>query len=306
MDGFAGDACDYTVTVTQGNTDPPPLDPPGPITPTIIPCDQETVTFEVPPQAGAAYYVWFLPDSSRITTQVPYIDYTFGPTGQVCLQTNNVCNFSTPVCIDLEYYQPNEGTLTATPNPLCPGDTSALSVSGHNTGEDYTQVIIVTDANDLIIQITDDSSGIVSQDICGDFQVCTYNYVTVSGPVPQIGNHISSLDCDPECCKLTCSTVTFEDNETPTFPNPPLDVSYTCFDLLPAIEDQSWTDNCTGTGFVAGTETGSVDVCGGTITRTWEYTDTCGNFANHVQTITVDPAPAPSFINPPADINGRL
>ena len=48
-----------------------------------------------------------------------------------------------------------------------------------------------------------------------------------------------------------------------------------------------WTDNCDGSGNVTGTDSAlSGGACGGTITRTWSYTDACGNPASATQTIT--------------------
>src|SRR5258706_3332682 len=43
------------------------------------------------------------------------------------------------------------------------------------------------------------------------------------------------------------------------------------------------------------------DECGGTITITWDTTVTCNYGLNYVQTITVTPAPAPSFVSTPND-----
>ena len=58
---------------------------------------------------------------------------------------------------------------------------------------------------------------------------------------------------------------------------------------VPAMVDLSWTDNCDGSGVVSGTDGGLTGgPCGGTITRTWTYTDACGNIATATQTITID------------------
>ena len=82
--------------------------------------------------------------------------------------------------------------------------------------------------------------------------------------------------------------IEFVDNEIPTFPNAPGDVTYICIDDLPIMEDQQWEDNCAGPGTVTGVADGSSTFCeGGTITRTWEVTDDCDNTATHVQNITI-------------------
>ncbi len=304
VDGWLGDACDYEVTVTQGNTDPPPLDPPGPITPGIVGCEGETVTFMVPDLPGASYYEWTLPDGTVIEGQNPFVDYTFGTGGQVCVQANNVCNFSDQICITIDVAAPDAGQLSISPSTLCPGETANISVNGFNVDPDFTQVILITDASGAILEIISGGSGTFSHDECANFQICTYNYVTAQGTVPTVGANINTIDCDAACCEIECQDISFEDNEAPTFANAPADIVLTCFDLLDPIADLSWTDNCDGTGTVAGDENGNADLCnGGMIVRVWEYTDACGNTGNHQQTITVEPVPLAAFENPPGDIS---
>jgi hypothetical protein len=48
------------------------------------------------------------------------------------------------------------------------------------------------------------------------------------------------------------------------------------------------------------------DECGGTITITWDTTVTCNYALNYVQTITVTPAPPPSFVSTPNDTTLRV
>ena len=302
VDGWLGDECDYDVTVTQGNTDPPPLDPPGPIAPTEVSCAGETVTFTIPDLPGASYYDWTLPDGTMVNTQDPFVDYTFGVAGQVCVQANNVCNFSTQVCITVDFVQPAAGTVTA-PTPLCPDEIANISVTGNNGDPEFTSVILVTDASGIIVDIINSNTGTFTHDDCAIFQVCSYNYLTAEGPVPNIGDDVNSIDCVSGCCELTCQNITFEDNEVPTFANGPGDDILTCFDLLPPMADQSWTDNCDGTGAVPGVEVGNADLCnGGAITRTWEYTDACGNIGSHVQNIVIEPVVIAAFDSPPGDM----
>ncbi len=302
VDGWGGDACDYDVTVTQGNTDPPPLSPPGPITPMVTGCEGETVTFMVPALTGASYYEWVLPDGTVVNGEDPFVDYTFGVGGQVCVTANNVCNFSEQVCITVELNDPNAGIISA-PSPLCPNEIANISVSGYNMDPSMTQTILISDAAGVIVDIITGSSGTFTHDDCANFQVCAYNYVAADITPPVIGDNINNIDCSNACCELLCQDLNFEDLVAPIFPGAPGDMSFTCFDLLPPMEDLEWTDNCDGVGMVAGVESGTADLCnGGSITRTWEYTDLCGNPGTHTQTIQIDPAPAASFENPPADM----
>ncbi|MCK7495292.1 MAG: hypothetical protein MZW92_32545, partial [Comamonadaceae bacterium] len=67
----------------------------------------------------------------------------------------------------------------------------------------------------------------------------------------------------------------------------------------------SWTDNCDAGGTVTAVDGPLVGGnCGGTITRTWNVTDACGNPAAQVtQIITVDDTTPPVIAAPPAAIS---
>jgi gliding motility-associated-like protein len=94
-------------------------------------------------------------------------------------------------------------------------------------------------------------------------------------------------------------TITIQDTQVPVFAAPPADLTVECAGDVPAMTDLGWTDNCDGAGTVTGADgalTGGA--CGGTITRTWTYTDACGNNATVTQTITVDDTTPPTATNP--------
>ncbi len=112
-------------------------------------------------------------------------------------------------------------------------------------------------------------------DVCGDIITRTWMYTPTCGPA------------------IThTQTIELEDTEDPTWPGAPGDISYDCISEVPAMTDQSWDDNCDGTGMVEGVEDDMTSGCaGGTIIRTWSYTDECGNPSTHMQTITVNPIP---------------
>ncbi len=94
-------------------------------------------------------------------------------------------------------------------------------------------------------------------------------------------------------------TVSFEDNESPEFFNPPQDITLTCYEALDSNVELEWVDNCDGTGMVQATESNNADSCeGGVIIRTWEYTDQCGNnTVNHIQNITIESIKLPFWIS---------
>ncbi len=100
----------------------------------------------------------------------------------------------------------------------------------------------------------------------------------------------SATDACGNSVSLT-QVITVQDTIPPLFSGPPEDVTV-CAGALPPMEELAWTDNCDGTGSVVGTETSDGMSDPETITRTWAYTDACGNRVEYNQTITVVSAPS--------------
>jgi hypothetical protein len=63
---------------------------------------------------------------------------------------------------------------------------------------------------------------------------------------------------------------------------------------------------CEISGSVSGVLAGTFDECGGEQTITWTFTDDCGRTIEHIQTITIEPAPEAEWIDAPADITLNL
>ncbi len=310
IDGCLGSWCDVTVDVV-GVCGEEEIEPwTNPISGETEVCAGDSEIYNVDDLAGAATFHWFIDNVEVETTTGPTTTITWNTPGsyELCVDASNdpcvpITEEPPPICITINVYQADAGTITVTPTTLCPNEVADISVSGYSTDPEYTEAIVITDASGVIIQIISPSTGTFTADHCESYEICSYNYVTANGTPPIIGQNINDIDCSEECCDLECETISFEDVEAPEFPNAPGNLTLTCADLIPPMTDQEWTDNCEGPGMVAGTETGTADVCsGGTLTRTWEYTDICGNTGTHTQTITVDPTPVPAFLNPPADV----
>ncbi|GLR16099.1 T9SS type A sorting domain-containing protein [Portibacter lacus] len=87
---------------------------------------------------------------------------------------------------------------------------------------------------------------------------------------------------------ITCEQIiTIVDTEGPEFETPPADITISCLSDLPEAEELNWTDNCDGEGSVLGEDESDGETCPETITRTWSYTDACGNPGSVSQTITI-------------------
>ncbi|TVR77464.1 MAG: hypothetical protein EA409_11665, partial [Saprospirales bacterium] len=113
-------------------------------------------------------------------------------------------------------------------------------------------------------------------DFCGNYNACEQQ---IDIPQPNIPYFL-----------LPLSDTTIGCSEVMTFP----------IDSLTFINDQELS--CEISGSVPGTLAGSFDECGGTQTITWTFTDNCGRTIEHVQTITIEPAPEATWIDAPADI----
>ncbi|MBK8832278.1 MAG: hypothetical protein IPN60_15760 [Saprospiraceae bacterium] len=98
--------------------------------------------------------------------------------------------------------------------------------------------------------------------------------------------------------------ITVDDNTAPVLAAAPADVSVECIGEVPVMTNLTWTDNCDAGGSVAGVDGPLVGgACGGTITRTWNVMDACGNPAiTRTQIITVDDNTAPVLAAAPADV----
>lgn len=86
----------------------------------------------------------------------------------------------------------------------------------------------------------------------------------------------------------------------------PADESLSCADQLSGDVDIDYTNNSTGTCLISGTITGTtddtVDICGGDLTYTWEFTDQCDRLIMHTQVVTIDPPLPLEFIDVPPDV----
>ena len=308
VDGCLGSYCDVTIdiigTCGQEMIDPWTLG----VTGETNACGGNTETYSVETLTGAATYHWFVDGVLVGTSTTPTFDVAWATAGsyQLCIDASNdpcvpITDLPVELCTTINVYESEAGTITA-PTPLCPNEVANISVSGYNMGPDNAQAILITDASGVILEVITGSTGTYTSTTCGTFTVYSYNYIPSIGTAPVVGNNVSGFDCAVECCDLESMTLSFEDTDPPVFPNPPADETLTCSDLVSVMMDLDWTDNCDGMGTVAGMESGSADACnGGTITRTWDYADDCGNTVSHTQTITVTAAPPPTFTNPPAD-----
>ena len=172
---------------------------------------------------------------------------------------------------------------------------------------DVTQLIIIDDTQIPVMNV---APGVLAVQCAGDVPAMTNLGWTdnCDGAGSAAGNDVSDgLSC-PETITRTWTytdacgntsiaatqTITVNDTQVPVFAAPPANVTVECAGDVPAMTSLGWTDNCDGAANVVGLDGALVGgPCGGTITRTWTYTDACGNTATVTQTITVDDTTPP-------------
>jgi hypothetical protein len=110
IDGYAGDQCSFTVTVTPPlAAQAPPIAPTGAIQGPATICPGGTITYSIPPVNGAGAYEWTAPGGwlingqpSPVITNPPsghVVTITAGNTsGQICVQPISSCNNGNQVC----------------------------------------------------------------------------------------------------------------------------------------------------------------------------------------------------------------
>ncbi|MFK8009337.1 MAG: hypothetical protein AB8H03_23450, partial [Saprospiraceae bacterium] len=182
-------------------------------------------------------------------------------------------------------------TVTPAAPPAFINPPADLNVTCDNIPTDAPDLDYTNNENGTCLvmgTISPTSSG--TADICGGTISYTWDFTDICG------NNISHTQ-----------NITVTPAAIPAFINPPADLNVTCDNIPTSAPDLDYTNNengdCLISGTISPTQSGTADICGGTISYTWDFTDICGNNISHTQNVTVTPAAVPAFINPPLDLN---
>jgi gliding motility-associated-like protein len=310
IDGCSGSYCDVTIDVI-GTCGAEEIEPwTNPVSGEENVCVGETTNYSVDNLDGANLYHWYLDGVEIGTSEDPNFDISWPTEGtfELCVDASNdpcvpVTDPPAQICMTINVFDPDAGTIEALPNPLCPGETTDITVTGYNMNPGLELSIIIVDGSNQVSQVTIGDFTDFSSDLCESYTAYAYQYIIADNPVlPTVGSNFSAPDCGTDCCDLVSTTISFEDTENPVILNAPGDTTIECFDLLPVADDLNFTDNCMPSGMVSPTDNGTADLCsGGTIERRWTVVDSCGNRTDHTQNITIDPIPEAAFLNIPPD-----
>jgi len=121
------------------------------------------------------------------------------------------------------------------------------------------------------------------------------------------GTIISTWEFEDECGRIIshAQTINVDPPPPPVFIDLPINETVSCADIPLGAQDLAFTNNepaCLVEGTVSPDVIEDFNECGGTITYIWEFSDPCDNTINHLQVITIEPAPVAAFLALPMDL----
>lgn len=130
----------------------------------------------------------------------------------------------------------------------------------------------------------------------------------LSGSFNECGGTLTTTWTYTDPCGRTITharNATVEPSAQAMFTSMPADITVDCADAGSLNTILGYSNGESGACVIAGTvtavQTGSYSGCGGVIQLQWTFTDNCGRTISHTQGVTVLPASAPVFLNPPGD-----
>ena len=272
---------------------------------------------------GTTVVTWTYDDGNGNTatqTQNIIIDDVTAPVADTATLTNitaecEVTTITPPTATDN-----CAGSVTVTHDATLPISTQGTTVvtwtydDGNGNTSTQTQNIII---NDVTAPVADTAT---LTNITAECEVTTLTPPTATDncagsvtvthdatlPISTQGTTVVTWTYDDGNGSTSTQTqnVIITDTTAPIIESAPGDITVECLADLPPMVNLFWTDNCDTGGSISGVDAPlSGDSCGGTITRTWNITDTSGNAAiTRTQIITINDTVAPLLAAAPADV----
>ena len=209
IDGCLGSYCDVTIDVV-GNCGSEEIDPwTMPVTGDTDPCVGSPVTYTVENLNGAATYHWFLNGVLVQQSAATSFDTVWATAGtyQLCIDASHdpcvpITDAPAQTCITINATEANAGVLNVAPTTLCLNDITTITSVGFTSGADNSQIILITDALGIIVDVIPAASGIFTSGLIGTYYVYAFNYITAAGTVPGVGSDINSINGGIACFDL--------------------------------------------------------------------------------------------------------
>jgi gliding motility-associated-like protein len=223
------------------------------------------------------------------------------------------CITDVPAMTDLNWTDncAGNGSVTGTDvsnGATCPEIITRTWTITDDCGNTTTVAQIIT-VNDTIAPVLDPAPANLTVQCASDVPAMTdLNWTdNCAGNGSVTGTDVSNGATCPEIitrtwnitddCGNTTSvsqTITVNDTIAPVFNAVPADLTVQCSALVPPLNSLYWTDNCSGSGSVMGTEVSNGMNCPEVLTRTWTVMDDCGNTTIETQVITIHDTVAPT------------
>jgi len=205
-------------------------------------------------------------------------------------------------CITINVIDINAGDITATPQPICPGEDITVTVANYAMDATNGLILYIVNEDGIIEQVVMGDNTTVNHDMCETWMAFSYSYILADDPTLQnIGDAWQDIDCTDECCEVVSISFEWSDTEQPVFTDNPASATLMCADeVMPAV-DLAFTDNCLPDGDAVPVTVEDFTLCdGGTVTHTWTVIDLCENEISYTQTLTIEPLPEAVWIDAPA------
>ncbi|WP_144680551.1 PKD domain-containing protein, partial [Flavobacterium cauense] len=145
-----------------------------------------------------------------------------------------------------------------------------------------------------------------ASDNCGSAFTLTFNDVRTQGSCSGSYSITRTWTATDACgnSSTASQTINVQDIAAPVPPQAPANITVSCSGDIPQMISLTANDACNGPITVSGTDALTSGSCSGsfTVTRTWVFTDSCGNSSSVSQTINVNDSSSPVLPTPPANI----
>ena len=203
IDGFAGDICEFSISLIGGiNTGPP--DPPQPIVSDLDgPCPGQVVCYEIPSVQNASNYDWYVIGDGQIIvgqgSEQVCIQWGNSGIGEVCVSPYNPCFYGDTTCLQVDVVA-SSAVNNLPPQDFCenefPLDPSVYCAPGADCPG------IIPSAGKFCVSVGP-SSGSCDSTIC-----YTFNAIPITRTI------IDTFFCEGECLnwdgRLICESDTLE------------------------------------------------------------------------------------------------
>ncbi len=218
IDGCLGSYCDVTIDVVGVCGEEVIAPWTMPVMGETQPCVGDTETYIVEDLDGAGTYHWFLDGVLVALTPIARLNRMWDTQGtyELCIDASNdpcvpITDAPSPLCVTIVVQETHAGVLNIPSSPLCRSEIALIFSVGYNSGVDNTQVILITAASGIIVQVIQTAAGSFTSWSGGTFTAYAYNFITESGTLPLVSSNINAIDCGQACCDLVSATITFQD-----------------------------------------------------------------------------------------------